>query len=92
MKYKGIADIELVDVKTGKIIKKEEHNTLSCLLDDLFSSNQRDGVISINRTLSKYFNKLAVWDGVISKTSDVVDNNVNLVALKYSQLIMKFIF
>ena len=82
MKYQGIAEIELIDIDTGEVIKREEHNDLSCLLDDLYLSNQRDGVIKRSFVLSRLFNKLALWDGIIAKTGDVINDDVNLMGLK----------
>ena len=43
--YKGEAIIELTNTETGEKQIYDEHNMISCLLDDSFKENQMDGVI-----------------------------------------------
>lgn len=79
---KGIAFLELTDTKTGEVIRSEECNMITCILDDIYSSNQRDGIITRSYVLKDLFSKLALWDGGISKSGDVIDDDVNLIAIK----------
>lgn len=88
--YKGEAILELTNTETGEKQIYDEHNTLSCLLDDLFNENQFDGVIKHNFELKKYFNKLCLFDGTISKNSDVIDDNVNIIACKEATTTNKY--
>ena len=81
-KYKGEAVFELENTETGEKQTFTEHNTLSCLLDDLFSENQLDGIIKNDFQLNKYFNQICLFDGTISKSSDLIDDNINLIGNK----------
>ena len=67
-KYKGEAVFELENTETGEKQTFTEHNTLSCLLDDLFSENQLDGIIKNDFQLNKYFNQICLFDGKISNS------------------------
>lgn len=80
--YKGEAIIELTNTETGEKQIYDEHNMISCLLDDLFKENQMDGVIRHNFELKKYFKKLCVLDNPISKNSDLINDETNILACK----------
>ena len=62
MNYKGVATLEVIDKKTGKTEKTIEHNRLTDLIDDVFDSNQMDGVINYSADIKRYFNKCVLLD------------------------------
>lgn len=81
-KYEGIATIELKDIETGKIETIEEHNNLTCLLDDIFKNGNMDSVLSIDYTMKKYLSKIVVLDGIPNKSKNVIDDDINILAVK----------
>lgn len=82
MLYEGIANIELRNVETGEVQFYEEHNMLSCLFDDLFENGQLDGVIKVNDDKRNYLNTLICFDEVLNKSSNVIDDKINIVGIK----------
>lgn len=77
MNYKGVATIEIIDKKTGNIERTIEYNRLTNLLEDVFASNQMDGVISYSADIKKYFNKCALLDG--TPVSNNIPDNVHVI-------------
>jgi hypothetical protein len=81
-KYEGIATIELTDIETGQVERIEEHNNLTCLLDDIYKNGNLDSVLSIDYTMKKYLSKLVVLDGIPRNSKAVIDDDINILAVK----------
>lgn len=81
--YKGVATLEIIDKKTGKIERTIEHNRLTNLLDDVFARNQMDGVISYSADIKRYFNKCVLMDAKPRNKEIPDDTHV----IKYAQAV-----
>ena len=84
-KYKGVAEIELYNTKTKEVRKYEEHNMLTSLLDDVFSSNNLDGCIEYNTEIKNYLNKLVLFGSDFDNSSNCVGDNVNVIDTKIAE-------
>ena len=84
--YKGVATIEIIDKKTGKIEKTVEHNQLSSLYNDIFKSNQLDGVINYNSNIKDYFKKCVLLTKTPNKSGSLLDDDVHVIASKTADI------
>lgn len=83
---KGVATIEIIDKKTGKIEKTIEHNQLSTLYDDIFKSNQSDGVVSYNANIKEYFKNCVLLTKTPNKNGSLLDDNVHVITYKTADI------
>jgi len=77
---KGIAEIQIIDAKTGKIKECIENNNLSNLLNNIYKDDLYDGSITRTTDLTNYFKRLLLLKDSISGNNGLLPDECNVLA------------